>query len=447
MIVLVPNCAFLSETSRILAIYRALVARGADACIATHGGPYTRVLDREGVPYTVIGTGWSDERARTFVASIPGIGDPRTKIYPEEELRTLIAEEVRLFRERDASCVVTGFALTTLLSSRVAGIPLVTDHAGSWVPPVSERKMLPAPMRSTLPLGQFFPESLSRWLANVMPARVGLWCGPFNRVAAELGVERVPSFAALLLGDLTLVTDCPEVLGIPQAELEAWRPDPRRYRPATRLRYTGPLFAELAMPVPERVEEFLSVSRAKRPLAYVAMTSTPADLIRGVVGAVRAAGARVLVAATIHALPDLEGDDVMVEPLLPSHKVMPRCDVAVIAGGQGSVQTAMASGVPFVGVPLQPEQDFNIVEMERHGAARRISQEDAVGAHMTSLVREICADDGFSRAAKGIQAIYAKADGPGAAADAILELVAKERSAAAPLGPSRRAEHAAERAT
>ena len=137
---------------------------------------------------------------------------------------------------RGASCVVTGFALTTLLSSRVARIPLVTDHAGSWVPPVTERKMLPAPMRSTLPLGRFFPESLSRWLSNTIPARVALWCGPFNRVAAELGVESVPSFAALLLGDLTLVTDCPEVLGISKAELEAWRPDPRRYRPATRLR-------------------------------------------------------------------------------------------------------------------------------------------------------------------------------------------------------------------
>jgi hypothetical protein len=48
-------------------------------------------------------------------------------------------------------------------------------------------------------------------------------------VAAELGVEPVPSFAALLLGDLTLVTDVPELLGLPRAEVDGWdaaRPAP-----------------------------------------------------------------------------------------------------------------------------------------------------------------------------------------------------------------------------
>jgi hypothetical protein len=39
----------------------------------------------------------------------------------------------------------------------------------------------------------------------------------------------VPSFAALLLGDLTLVTDVPELLGLPRAEVDGWdaaRPAP-----------------------------------------------------------------------------------------------------------------------------------------------------------------------------------------------------------------------------
>ena len=417
-----PNCAFLSETSRILAIQRALAARGAATHVLTHGGPFTRVLEQEGIPFEIVGPGWSAERARAFVASIPGIAtDPRTKIYPEDELRTLAREEARRFRELGASCVVTGFALTTLLSSRLAGIPLVTDHAGSWVPPAAERRMLPAPSRSPLPLVRFLPRRLARWLDNELPSRAPLFCGPFNRVAAELGVEPVPSFAALLLGDLTLVTDHPDVLGIPAAELESWRPNPRRFRPSTRLRYTGPLFAQLSAAIPERVERFLA---GPRPLAYVAMTSTPVAVIRGVVAAVRAAGARVLVAATVHDLADVEADGVLVEPVLPSHRIMPRCDVAVIAGGQGSVQTAMAAGIPFVGVPLQPEQDFNVVEMERLGAARRIAPAAATGPAMTSLVREVLDDPGYAQAARRVQGRYERADGPGAAADAILELVA-----------------------
>lgn len=83
----------------------------------------------------------------------------------------------------------------------------------------------------------------------------------------------------------------------------------------------------------------------------------------------------------------------------------------------------MAAGTPFLGVPLQPEQDFNIVEMERHGAAVRVSQEDAVSPNMTALVKKALGDVGLKAAAERIRAVYVKADGPGASADAILELV------------------------
>ncbi len=39
-VVCLPNCVFLSETSRQIAIYKALVASGTEAVLATHGGPY-----------------------------------------------------------------------------------------------------------------------------------------------------------------------------------------------------------------------------------------------------------------------------------------------------------------------------------------------------------------------------------------------------------------------
>ena len=66
----------------------------------------------------------------------------------------------------------------------------------------------------------------------------------------------------------------------------------------------------------------------------------------------------------------------------------------------------------------------------RQGAARRVSQADAPSPRMTSLVRALAADDVSARAAKRIQSIYAAADGPGAAADAILELVVEKRAPA-----------------
>jgi UDP:flavonoid glycosyltransferase YjiC (YdhE family) len=273
-----------------------------------------------------------------------------------------------------------------------------------------------------MPLERWLPEPIRRRLFNVAAARQTIHTGGFNRIARELGVPGIPSFPALLLGDLTLVTDIPELLGIPRDELAAWTPrDPRRYRPGTRLRYAGPIYARLATPVPERVEWFLA---GPRPIVYVAITSSPPALVREVVRALRALDVRVLVAATVHDLGDLEDDRVCVGGVLPSHEIMPRVDLAVTAGGQGSVQAALAAGVPLIGMPLQPEQDANVALAERQGAARLVPPSAA--ATLARTAREMLGTDRYRHNARRLQAHFARVDGPAAAADAILELAEAE---------------------
>jgi UDP:flavonoid glycosyltransferase YjiC (YdhE family) len=414
-------------------IHRALTARGAGVYVLSQGGPHERELTAAGVAFDRTGPGIDERRCETFLRSIPGIGHPDQSMWSDDELRAYVAAEVTYFRERRVRVAVTGWTLTALLSARVAGIPLVTEHAGSFVPPMFERRMLPAPKgRIGMPLERWLPAPVRRVMYNAAVPGLSLYTGGFNRVARELGVEGVPSFPALLLGDLTLVTDVPEVLGIPREELDAWTPkDPSRYRRGTRLRYTGPLYAHLASPVPERVERFLE---GPRPIVYVAITSSPARLVRDVVTALRPLGARLLVASTVHDLRDLECDQVMVEGVLPSHLIMPRVDLGVTAGGQGSVQTALASGLPFIGIPLQPEQDANVFLAQRQGAARLVPLDRAGGPALTKAARELLGDDRFRRNARRLQAIFERSDGAGAAAEAILELA----RGAGPPPPTRR---------
>jgi UDP:flavonoid glycosyltransferase YjiC (YdhE family) len=426
VICLLPNCCFLSETSRILEVYRALRARGAAVRIATHGGTYEWVLRDAGVPYDLVGTQMSSERCAAFVRSVPGIGPPDQSMWSDAELRSYALAEAGYFREHRVQVAVTGWTLTALLSAQVAGIPLVTEHAGSFLPPVFERRILPAPSSPAgLPLERFLPRPARRWLFNIGAARLSIYTGGFNRVARELGVAGVPSFPALLLGDLTLVTDVPEVLGIPPAEMEAWTPRARgRYRAGTQLRYTGPLYARLPVSVPERVERFLA---GTPPVVYVAVTSSPPGLVRQIVAALRSLDARVLVAATVHDLADLEDEQTLVGGVLPSHEIMPRVDLAVTAGGQGSVQTALASGVPFIGVPLQPEQDANVFLAQRQGAARLVSLRGAGTPLLAKVAGHMLADARYRDNARRIQAIFARTDGASAAAGAILDLLAGQR--------------------
>lgn len=410
MICLLPHCAYLSETSRMLELHRALTELGLEIRVATHGGPHERLLAKAGIEYDVLGPGLSPARAAAFVGSAVGLGDPRQSMYDDAEIRTYVAAEAEYFRTHGITIAVTGFTLTTLLSSRLAGVQVITEHAGSFVPPVFEHRLLPAPTDPVDPRLKHAPDWLARFLINRTPNRFPGYCSGFNRVAEELGVERIPSLAALLLGDLSLVPEIPEVLGISAAEVAAWKPG-KGYRPGSQLRTVGPLFAQLDLPIPPEVQTFLD---RPGPTIYLAMTSTPPDQVRQAIADLSRLDARILVAGTIHTLADLTTDQVHVAGVLPSHLVMSQVELAVTTGGQGSVQTAMASGTPLLGIPLHIEQDLNLALVERLGAARR-----ARSTTLADLATQMLATPSHREAAEQIQKLYTTIDGPTEAAKTI----------------------------
>jgi hypothetical protein len=216
-------------------------------------------------------TGWppalTAQRCAELVADGIGLGSPDQSIWTDDELTAHALAEAEYFRAHDVTVVVTGFALTTLLSSRLAGALLVTEHAGSFVPPLAERGLLPLPTGPGLPPPlRDLPPDVARQAFNQAFGQRDAYTYGFNRVAERLGVEPVPSLVALLLGDLTLVPDLPEVTGVTPGELAAWRPGPS-YRPATRFAYAGPIHAHFDLPIP--------------PPAEVLLTSPRADGVRG----------------------------------------------------------------------------------------------------------------------------------------------------------------------
>jgi hypothetical protein len=136
VICLLPQCAYLSETSRMLEIWRALRALDVPVRVATHGGVHERLLAAAGVPYDLLGAGWDDRRSAAFIASAVGLGGVRQSMYSDAELRAHVEVEADYLRRHRVTVLVTGFTLTALLSSRLAGATLVTEHAGSWAPPL-----------------------------------------------------------------------------------------------------------------------------------------------------------------------------------------------------------------------------------------------------------------------------------------------------------------------
>jgi UDP:flavonoid glycosyltransferase YjiC (YdhE family) len=427
VIALLPHGGFLSETSRMLAIARALDAHGAHAIVASHGGPYEDLLGPADVAWRRIDPAMTAAEHRAFLEGVVSIGREQQPFYTLDFIRAAVRAETRLFAEIGAALVVTGFNLTSYLSTRVARLPLATSHGGSCVPPVLARGLCPPPVNPPTPGMARLPLSVQQWLANHVPRWLTAPVRDLNRVASEFGVAPLPGFMALMCGDLTMVTDVPEVLGISRADLEGWRPWRRGLSPSTTFRYTGPLFAKLDVAVPERVEAFLS---ADGPCVYVAPTSVRAPFLRELVRAVAASGHRVLIGATLHDASDLENSRVMVAGVLPNHLIMARVAAAVIMGGQGSVQTAMTCGTPFVGMPYHGEQELNVALAEAQGMAIRLSPADGGTPRMTEAVTRLMADPSFRANAQRTTQFYRGIDGADRCARAILDYLGRRNEGA-----------------
>lgn len=419
MIALFPHCGFLSETSRMLHIAQALRECGESVCLASHGGPYLSVLQDAGEDVTLLEPRLDAARCERFLRDLVQIGRPGVRLQPAEEVRQSVQAEAEFLRQAGARAVVIGFTLTAYLSSRVVGLPLVASHGGSYVPPMLEQGLAPVPTTMPMPGAEWLPRWLKRRMANSGTMRMS---GPtrfLNEVAAELGVEPVPTLAALMLGDLTLVTDLPQVLGLSAESLNGWQPRrPQAYRAGTRLVATGPLFARLDCPLPEALQPFLDGSA---PTALVVLSSSTPQMLRAVVRRVRAAGVRVIVGATIHDYGPNDDPGVVVAALLPNHRVMPRVQLAVTMGGQGSIQIAMASGTPVIGIPLHPEQELNVDLAARHGAGLALAPRHVDSPRLTDAVQRLLAEPGFAAGAQRVRQWYAAADGAGTAARAILD--------------------------
>lgn len=434
MIALVPHCGFLSETSRMLAIGRALQARGEQVVFASHGGPYQHVIEEAGFTLTVLPPVMDRERCARYIRDICQIGRPGLRLQASDEVRDSVAAEAAFFRQHGVRAVVIGFSLSVYLSSRVVGIPVIASHGGSYVPPVFERKLAPVPTQMPMPGMEWLPKVAKRWFANGRTEHMADPVKFLNAVAAELGVEPVPSLAALMLGDLTLVTDVPEVLGIPEAELNAWQPRrPQAYRAGTQLRYSGPLYATLDVPVPERVRAALD---GQRPTVLVVLSSCTPQMLREVSARVLASGARVIVGATIHDFGLVPDGDIVVAGLLPNHEVMPQVDAVVCMGGQGTVQTAMCSGTPMVGIPLHPEQELNVDLAVRQGMALAVAPRHAGTERLTTAVGRLLNEPAFKAQARRVKGLYAGVDGAAQAARAIQSYLTEGTSGrAANAGP------------
>lgn len=417
-ICLFPHMGYLSETSRIVEAYKALRELGVEPIVATHGGTCEWVLEYEGIDYEIIEPRMSHEQCQAFVKA-NRVDGKAGQFYTADELEAFVLSEIEFLQREDVEVLLTGFNLSLGLSARKAGASYCVTHLGSWSPLIFERKMQAPYNYITERIPSFVPQSWLRKIVNWIYLNSKMLIKPFNVVARKLDIEPIHSTLDLFMGDITIVTEAPEILGITKDDLEGWVPKkPDLFHDSPRLRYAGPMYAKLFGGVPEDLQRFL---KADIPKIYVALTSTREDYLRELVTALIDLDVQLIIVSTEHNLV-LEHEHIYTLDHLPSHLIMPMVDLAVIHGGQGSVQTAVASGTPIIGFPLQTEQMFNLELIQQHGAGINLPLQHLGRPEMVrAAVLTVLGDVSYKKNMEKLRVLQEKYDGPREVARILME--------------------------
>ena len=352
----------------------------------------------------------SDEEGRQALAFDQG----RSLSHPftAQMLAQRVTSERVLLRCLRPDAVVIGVTPSQFISARAECVPLVfvRPFAYSLAHLEAARKVGATGFLPRTTPEECLVDDAAAHLLHIAGTRAPL-SRAFHQVAEANGVSLPQGLFAGLTADLNLIASAPHLL-------PRWLEMPEGHR------VVGPVYAHLPGEVPEIVADLAS---GPKPLVYFAVGSSGnRDLALDVLRGLGRADCQVLAPVRSH----IKDEDLDTLPLtvhvtdwIPAHQLGDAVDLAITHGGEGTVQNSCAQGWPFIGIPLQFEQRFNVQRCVTFGSARLVSQKEARKADWAALVRETLADDVMRSRARRMADLMKGLDGPGQAAEAICKLL------------------------
>lgn len=396
----------LAEVTRGIEVARALDPRH-DAVFMGYEQDFAHLIGEAGFDYRARQPAFTPpERAQALKYDQ---GRTLRSPYTRSLVSARVAVERALISSTGAAVVVNGTNPTSMISARAEQVPLVYPVPFALTRPHVEQTrrlgLVRGGSRGARLLDRAATAAL-RWAYNHAP----LAPRAFARVAKDNGVRPLRTVVSLLEADENLLAVMP------------WELD--GYTLPSGYERVGPIFAHLDAPLPPIVAE---LAAQDRPLVYVGLGSSASRELTLAVARQLGELPVNVIAPVAHYLEDRDEvpSNVHVTGLLPAHRLGGLVDAAVLHGGQGTVQTACAAGIPFVGMGLQPEQVWNVDQCVTQGNALALAPRDAGTPALAGAVRRLLSDGGIREAAERVRRAFAEEDGAAATARVIDRLIAR----------------------
>jgi UDP:flavonoid glycosyltransferase YjiC (YdhE family) len=367
----------LAETGRHIEIAKAC-RDNFNILFLSYGGNFESLIEDEGFTLKRMEPRLTEKQLQHVRKALSGETLNTVGYFSAEEMAPRVENEIRLFKEMNPACVLTGWCQSVLISARVAGVPFINVLHSTSITEYYEAGLQSWPDRRNYSWLRkiFSEEKLNRFASNLV-LKMKLPAKSFNTLGKKYSLKEFNNFIEVLEGDYTLLADIPQWV-----ELKKIRPN---------LHYIGPLPYKSNSEVPK---EILDIPKDK-PVIYFAMGSSgKPGLIAEIIEGFKNKPYRVIAPVKSHIknMNVAVQDNVIVTGFVPAHKVNPLADVSVIHGGQNTVMNACLSGTPIVGVGMHAEQQANLDACVRKGFAIRIIKKEASAKRILEAVDKILND-------------------------------------------------------
>lgn len=356
-----PGFFDLGESYPLIKIAKRYKELGGNVVIFSHGGNYEYLAEKQGFEIKKIEP----------IASGPDI----TRYFQnesDENIIKLIKNQALIYQNTQIDALVqTSSYMDCLLTPFLVKIPIISIISGILAPPYIQANYATYPDN--------FENNFTRIVPKFIKNRINKWYtlsykGPItkkiNRITKKMNINiHFRCFHDILLGNYTIFCDDMKFLGV----------KPTKEFPEKN--YIGPILTDDLFKTNNKkdveIEKHLS-----RPGKSILLTMGSSKVMKGIfleiLKTLNQTDYNVIATYTDllneNELPQLN-DNVLMKKFIPNIvELNKQVDLVVIHGGRGTVYNAAYSGKPAIGIPLNGEQQYNIENLERHGAALKVSK-------------------------------------------------------------------------
>nr|WP_319491232.1 nucleotide disphospho-sugar-binding domain-containing protein [uncultured Desulfobacter sp.] len=296
------------------------------------------------------------------------IRNRKIKFISDSIIEKMIRADLSLFDKIKPDLVVSDGRFSVMISAQIAGIRHASVVNGSST---AYRAIPYLPFIKQKAFDEFPPKGLIPKLLNPVNLKIemlmfdNIMC-IFKTLSRKYGLHQKVTATNCLCGtDLTLIADIPEFF--PTLNL------PSDYH------YIGPITWKA--PLSESFPPWWPPKKQNKTLIYLTMGTTgESGLFQSIYNVLKNMDDVIIVITTgsqsneIISVPD----KVYVTDFMDGDAIMELCDMVICHGGNGTIYQAMAHGIPVIGIPTIPDQDFNMRRVQALGVGKKISMGDAL---------------------------------------------------------------------